>query len=82
MTQYAERERGWTSNQIFKKREGVLGKILTFRGQGAEKEQMTFQGATGGELRGGWASNFYIKNKLNSEIFNDKKINKQKWAFN
>ena len=58
----------------FSKR-GVLAKISIFRGQVVEKEWMTFSGGNRGNR---WVSNFYIKNKLNSEIFIDKKVNKQK----
>ena len=75
MTYYAE---GVEPPSKFSKR-GVLGKISIFRGQVAEKEWMTFSGGNRGRgFGGGWVSNFYIKNKLNSEIFNDKKVNKQK----
>ena len=59
--------------------EGVLAKISIFRGQVVEKEWMTFSGGNRGSGVGeGWVSDFYIKNKLNSEIFTDKKVNKQK----
>ena len=58
---------------------GVLAKISIFRGQVVEKEWMTFSGGNRGRgLGSGWVSNFYVKNKLNSEIFIDKKVNKQK----
>ena len=53
---------------------GVLGKMSIFRGRGAEKERMTFSGRNRRRVGGGWVSTFYIKNKLNSEIFNDKKL--------
>ena len=52
----------WTFNQIFKK--GGLDKTSTFRGGLLGKRVVVF-------FRGG--CNFYIKNKLKSEIFNDKK---------
>ena len=58
---------GLTSFQIFKK--GVLGKTLVFRGGLVGK-----RGVRGG--REGY--NFYVKNKLKSEIFNDKKVDKQR----
>ena len=32
----------------------------------------------GGDLFEGWGYNFYVKNKLKSEVFNDKNIDKQK----
>ena len=56
----------------------MLGKMSVFRGQCAEKERMTFSGGNGRRVGGRWVSTFYIKNKLHSEIFNDKKVNKQK----
>ena len=59
---------GWASNQIFKK--GVLDKTSTFRGGVAGKEV--------GEVFQVEGCNFHIKNKLKSEIFNDKKVYKQK----
>ena len=61
----------WASNQIFKKGEGGLtGPQVLERGCWE---------------RGGWlfsregGCNFYVKNKLKSEIFNDKKVYKQKY---
>ena len=60
-------EGSWTSNQIFKK--GGLGKTSTFKGGLLGKRGWTFS-------RG---SNFYIKNKLKSKIFNDKNVYKQKY---
>ena len=53
----------------FKKRERELDRILILRGRLVGKRGVTF-------LRGG--CNFYIKNKLKSEIFNEKKVVKQK----
>ena len=53
---------GWASNQIFKKR--GLDKISTFREELLGKRRVTF-------FKGD--CNFHIKNKLKSEIFNDKK---------
>ena len=46
---------------------GALGKVSIFRGHATEKEWMTFSEGDGG---GGV--------QLNSGIFNDKKVNKQK----
>ena len=45
---------------------GELDKNSTFKGGIAWKE-------------GSWGCNFHIKNKLKSEIFNDKKVYKQKY---
>ena len=56
----------WGSYQIFKK-EGRLGRISVFRGSLLGKKGMTFFGGKGG------GCSFYIKNKIKSEIFNDKK---------
>ena len=57
---------GWASDQIFKK--GDLDKISVFRGGCSKKGEWVFSGGC----------SFHIKNKLKSEIFNDKKnfINK------
>ena len=55
---------GWASNQIFRKRRG-LDRASTFRGGLLGKRWATFSG--GGELQ------FSHKNKLKSEIFNNKK---------
>ena len=55
----------WTSYQIFKER--GLDRALIFRGGLVRKRGVTF-------LRGeGGSCNFYVKNKLKSEIFNGKK---------
>ena len=59
---------GWTSNQIFKK--GRLDWTSAFRGGLLGMREVTFLGCVGEE---GWSCNFHIKNKLKSEIFNDKK---------
>ena len=47
---------------------GVLDKVLNFRGQVAEKKWITPSEKWEGG-RGSWVCSFYIKNKLNSEIF-------------
>ena len=61
---------GWTSNQIFKKGgAGLTGPQLLERVAGKE----------GWLFSWGWGCNFHIKNKLKSEIFNDKKVYKQKY---
>ena len=57
------RERGRASNQIFKK--GSLTKVQLLEGDFWERGGDFFQGRGGG--------NVLIKNKLKSEIFNDKK---------
>ena len=57
-----EGEGGWTSYQIFKK--GGLDTTLIFKGGLVRKRAVTFS-------RG--VCNFYVKNKLKSDIFNDKK---------
>ena len=53
---------------------GVLDKVLNFRGQVAEKKWITPSGNWEGDggvggWGGSWVCSFYIKNKLNSEIF-------------
>ena len=56
---------GWTLNQIFEKAGGVGGLTKPQLLEGvAGKEGVTF-------FRGG--CNFYIKNKVKSEMFNDRK---------
>ena len=52
----------WTSNQIFQKRRGLTGPQL-LEGVAGKEGGDFFQGGC----------NFHIKNKLKSEIFNDKK---------
>ena len=61
----------WTSHQIFKKGRG-LNRTLTIEWGLWERggEWVSF-------FEGG-GCNFYIKNKLKSEIFNGKKVDKQK----
>ena len=54
-------------------RGGGLDRTSTFRGEVAGKRGMTFFKG------GGEGCNFYIKNKLRFEIFNDKKVYKQKY---
>ena len=64
---------GWTSNQIFKK--GGLDRTLIFIRGLVGKRGLTF-------LRGGGRScNFYIKDQLKCEIFNDKKRLETKMFF-
>ena len=60
-------EGGWTSNQIFKK--GGLDRNSTFRGGLLGKRGQLFSGGL----------QFSYKNKLKSEIYNDKKVYKQKY---
>ena len=71
---------GWvlTSNQSFKKAWGRLGRTSTFRGGLLVKRGGGdfIQGggrALGGGGGGGGGCNLHIKNKLKSEIVNDKK---------
>ena len=67
---------GWTSNQIFKKTEGgggLTGPQLLEGIVGKGGGGLTFSRAGG--------CSFHIKNKLKSEIFNDKKKYKQKYFF-
>ena len=60
---FLQGERGWASNQIFKKwGEGLTGPQL-LEGVAGKEEGYFFQGGC----------NCHIKNKLKSEIFNDKK---------
>ena len=51
---------------------GGVGRTLVFRGGFVKKRGVTFLMGRGGGGVGG--CNFYLKNKLKSEIFNDKKI--------
>ena len=53
---------GWASDQIFKKEGGGLDRISIFKGDYWEKEGWLFSGGC----------SFHIKNKLKSEIFNNK----------
>ena len=62
-----EERGGWASSQIFIK--GGLDRTSTFRGGLLGKRGVTF-------FRGG--CNFQIKSKLKSEIYNNKKVYKQK----
>ena len=59
---FCKGEGWWTSYQIFKKGEGLVTTLI-FREGLVRKRGVTF-------LRG--VSNFYVKDKLKSEIFNDK----------
>ena len=61
---------GWGSNQTFEKG-GGLGRISFSRGGVAGKEGVTF-------FRGRKGLQFSHKHKLKSEIFDDKKVYKQK----
>ena len=57
---------GWASYQIFKKGDLAGSQILEWVDE--------TEGVRGGDLfRGGGGHSFYIKNKLKSEILNDKK---------
>ena len=58
---------GWTSCQIFKK--GSLIGLQLWEGVAGKEGGNLFQGGY----------NFYEKNKLKSEIFNEKKVCKQKY---
>ena len=52
-------------------KKGELDRISIFRGSSWENQGDLFQGVRGCSL--------YIKNKLKFEIFNDKKVHKQKY---
>ena len=53
---------------------GGLDRSFTFRGGLLEKREVIFfRGVMVERVRGGGVFNFHIKNKLKSEIFNDKK---------
>ena len=62
--------RRWASYQIFEK--GGIERSLVFRGGLVRKRGVTF-------LRGAGGCDFYVKNKLKSEIFNEKKVDKEKY---
>ena len=72
----------------FSKRGGGCDRTSTFRGELQEKRGVTFfrvgGGGRGGGVGGGGGGEslqFLRKNKIKSEIFNDKKVYKQKIFF-
>ena len=64
---------GWASDQNFKKRGGLTGSQFLEEVGGKEKSDF-FQGAGGRRV----GCSFFIKNKLKSLVFNDRKVYKQK----